>query len=190
MVDLSKLGQPFVYMKVGTHANEPLKEIIERKTREIERAGYAMWGYGGNTCHPLTMMRPFAKSYEQRGGIIYLCMEEMNSNNFADQIRAEQYSIDQSTWQDIHPDVNVLGSRFALVIKNLRQEEFDVSLDSTRVALGRSAGMIGSKYIAGRVDKGCLEVFKDPGDRPGNTKHIRLVADIVDPYAVLLRNKS
>jgi len=43
-------GQGVLYMKVGTHAQEPLEEIIKRKTKEIEDAGYAMWGYGGSTC--------------------------------------------------------------------------------------------------------------------------------------------
>ena len=36
---------------------EPLDEIIKRKTKEIEEAGFAMWGYnGGNSCHPRTMV--------------------------------------------------------------------------------------------------------------------------------------
>jgi hypothetical protein len=60
-------GAGVLYMKVGTHAGESLEDILRRKTREIEEAGYALWGYGGNTCHPLTMVQPFARDFERRG---------------------------------------------------------------------------------------------------------------------------
>jgi hypothetical protein len=191
MSNLLKLGQGFLYMKVGTHAQEPLEDIINRKTREIEQAGYAMWGYGGNTCHPETMVQPFARSCEQRGDVIYLCMEEMNSKHFAEQIRAEEWSSDGLKWQTIPPEIAVLGSRYALVIKNLRKEEFDISLQNTKVAIGNSSGASGSKYISGRVDKGCLEVWENPVVSPEDKSvHIKLVADLINPYAVYLRNKS
>jgi hypothetical protein len=191
MIDLSKAGQQFLYMKVGTHAKEPLEDIIKRKTLEIEQAGYAMWGYGGNTCHPQTKVQPFARTYEQRGGVIYLCMEEMDSRHFAEQVRAEEWSVDGTEWHDIPPAISVLGSRYALVIKNLHKEEFDISLRDTKVAIGDCAGVPGSKYIKGRVDKGCLEVLAPPSVDPHDDKpvHIKLVAEIIDPYAVLLRNK-
>ena len=58
---------------------------------EIEEAGYAMWGYGGNTCHPVTMVRPFATQYERNGGTIYLCMHPMISKHFAEPVRASEY---------------------------------------------------------------------------------------------------
>lgn len=54
-------GTAILYMKVGTHANEGLEAIIARKQREIEEAGVAFWGYGGSTCHPTTMVQPFAE---------------------------------------------------------------------------------------------------------------------------------
>src|SRR5437899_2719816 len=106
-----------LFMKVGTHARESLEEIIRRKTKEIEDAGFALWGYGGNTCHPVSMVQPFAKSFELRGGKIYLCMHPMVSNHFAEPIRASQFSVDGITWQTIPQAVNVTGSRYALLIK-------------------------------------------------------------------------
>ena len=51
---------------------ETLDDIIERKTKEIEEAGVAFWGYGGNTCHPQNMVQPFAKDYEERGQTVIL----------------------------------------------------------------------------------------------------------------------
>lgn len=189
MADILKPGQGLLYMKVGMHAQEGLEAIIERKTREIEEAGHALWGYGGSTCHPQTMVQPFAKVYERKGSLIYLCMEPMESSHFADPLRADEFSVDGLKWEEIPEAVNVLGSRYALVIKDLRKEEFGLPLENTRVALGNSMGRSGSKYINGRVDKACLEIADKDPSVPERTVHIGLVADIVKPYAVYLRNR-
>ncbi len=190
MTAILEPGAGLLYMKVGTHAQESLADIIARKTREIDDAGVAYWGYGGNTCHPQTMVQPFARSFEERGRTIYLCMQPMTSRHFAAQVRADQYSVDGITWQPIASGINVLGSRYALVIKNLHEEEFDLPLGATRVAIGNSMGTSGAKYISGRVDKACLEVTEDLGavlpEEP--RKHIGLVAELTEPYAVYLRN--
>lgn len=179
-------------MKIGCHAQEPLEDIIARKRREIEQAGVCFWGYGGNTCHPERMVQPFARSYERRGSIIYLCMQPMDSHHSADPIRADQFSVDGIAWEDIHPAIKVLGSRFALTITNLREEQFDLPLAKTRVAIGNSEGLIGSKYVRGRVDKACLEVLETADDAAVTEPPARIsfVADLVSPYAVYVRNRG
>ena len=191
-------GAGIVFMKVGTHAQETLEDIIKRKQREIDEAGIAMWGYGGGTCHPLTMVQPFAKAFETRGGAIYLCMEQMESRHFAEPMRAEQSSADGLTWTDIPEAIRVLGSRYALVIKDLREESFDLPLGDTKVAVGNQQGKTGNLYIRGRVDKACLEVTgagprpsAAPGPESGEQRvtHISLVARLEHPYAVFLRNR-
>jgi hypothetical protein len=194
MSEIIKPGQELLYMKVGTHAQESLEDIIARKTREIEEAGLAFWGYGGNTCHPQTMVQPFAKKYEHQGGVIYLCMQPMASKHFAEQIAADEYSVDGLKWETIPKGVKVLGSRYALLIKCLRKEEFDLPLERTRVAIGNSVGLPGSKYIAGKVDKACLEIV-DASTAIGTVEekqpvHIGLVAELVKPYAVYVRNRD
>lgn len=192
MPEIIKSGQGLLYMKVGTHAQEPLEDIIARKTKEIEDAGLAFWGYGGNTCHPQTMVQPFARKYERQGGVIYLCMQPMDSKHFAIQVPADEYSVDGSQWVQIPQGIKVLGSRYALLIKNLRKEEFDLPLDRTKVALGNSMGAVGSKYIAGRVDKACLEITEEsvPGGQVTAPVHIGIVAELVTPYAVYVRNRT
>jgi hypothetical protein len=184
-------GQGLLYMKVGTHAQESLEAIIARKTKEIEQAGFALWGYGGSTCHPQTMVQPFARSYEQRGQVIYLCMQPMESTHFAEPIRAAEFSINGIDWEQIPRAINVLGSRYALAIRNLRREDFDLPLAKTKVALGNSMGANGDRYIAGRVDKACLEATDEIGAAsvPEPRVHIGLVAEIVKPYAVYVRTE-
>jgi hypothetical protein len=193
MSDIIRPGAAIVFMKVGTHAQETLEDIIARKTKEIENAGYALWGYGGNTCHPQTMVQPFAHTYEERGERIYLCMQEMVSKHFAEPVRADQMSEDGITWQEIPTAINVLGSRYALAIKALRKETLALALPQTRVAIGSSQGRRGDQYISGRVDKACLEVGAACGEEKKPEVPpivINLVAEIVRPYAVYLRNRT
>lgn len=190
MSSIIKPGTGIVYMKVGTHANEPLEQILERKRKEIEKEGVAFWGYGGSTCHPVTMVQPFARSFQERGGIVYLFMQPMNSKHFAVTVRAQEFSIDGVKWQPIPSGINVTGSRYALVIKNLHSEEVSLSLDHTKVSRGNSTGTAGSKYISGRVDKACLEITDQAvlGEGSREPVPIRLVAELVEPYAVHVRN--
>lgn len=195
MTELLKPGSGFIFMKVGTHAQEELEDIIVRKRKEIAEAGYGLWGYGGNTCHPLRV-QPFARDFVRRDGAIYLCMEPMRSHHVAPPVRAELSSVDGVNWEPIPPEINVRGSRYALAIGDLRTEEFEIPLDQTRVAIGTSEGRRGDRYISGRVDKACLEVVGplDPQTSPedteaeGRVRKIGLVAELVEPYAVLLRS--
>lgn len=182
-------GDAVLYMKIGTHAQETLTEIIERKRKEIEDTGLAMWGYGGNTCHPMTMVQPFARSRIAAGGRIILAMEPMNSKHFAEQIRAEYSSPNGIDWTEIPQGINVLGSRYALCLNSLSETEEELDLAMTRVAVGNSKGKRGSKYVQGRVDKACLEITPD-ADSPSEhlVKSIGFVAELVEPYAVFLKN--
>jgi len=191
MTEIVKPGTGLLYMKVGKHAGESLEDIIRRKTREIEEAGFALWGYGGNTCHPLSMVQPFARDFERRGQTIYLCMEPMDSRHLAPQVRAGEFSADGLRWESIPPTINVLGSRYALRIADLHHEEFELPLSETKVAIGNNLGKRGDSYVMGRVDKACLEVLSEPeagAGQPAVTKHIGLVARLVEPYAVFVRN--
>ncbi len=188
--DIVKPGAGLLFMKIGTHANESLADIIKRKTEEIRRTGFGMWGYGGNTCHPTSMVQPFAKTFAQRGQTIHLCMEEMNSNHFGEGIAAE-YSADGLNWQKIPETIEVRGSKYALVIDKLHEEKFSLPLDQTSVPVGPSMGRLGSRYIQGRVDKACLEVLEAPElvNEARRDIDIQLVADLLDPYAVFLRGE-
>lgn len=190
MTEIARPGDGIVFMKVGTHAREPLADIIARKRKEIDDAGYALWGYGGNTCHPLTSVQPFARDFARRESVIYLVMEPMESKHFAIPERADEFSIDGVSWHEIPAEINVCGSRYALAIDSLDEDDFDLSLGETRVAVGNSLGRSGDRYIRGRVDKACLEVIDDPASTDETQLvHIGLVARLIEPYAVLLRSQ-
>jgi hypothetical protein len=189
--EIIRPGAGVLFMKVGTHANESLADIIVRKQAEIEAAGYGLWGYGGNTCHPTTMVQPFARDFELRGEEIHLIMKPMVSNHFAVSVRAKEMSTDGISWQRIPDPINVLGSRYALAIDELEVTEFELPLGHTRVAVGTSRGRRGDEYIKGRVDKAVLEVVEADsslGEVPEATASIGLVARLVPPYAVFVRS--
>jgi hypothetical protein len=179
-------------MKIGTHAQEELAAIIARKSEEIKNTGFGMWGYGGNTCHPTSMVQPFAQTFADAGHTIHLCMQEMQSNHAAVPLCADEYSADGVNWQKIPDTIHVLGSKYALVIDQLHREEFLLPLNQTRVPVGPSMGRLGSRYIQGRVDKACLEVLATPelsNDEDPKEIKIDLVARLRDPYAVFLRGQ-
>lgn len=189
--EILRPGAGILFMKIGTHANEGLSEIIARKSEEIKRTGYGMWGYGGNTCHPTSMVQPFARTFSQEGRPIHLCMEEMNSKHFGEGCAAE-YSVDGIKWGVIPETIEVRGSRYALVINGLHEEEFVLPLNRTRVPVGPSTGRLGSRYINGRVDKACLEMLEGPelpNDAEARNIQINLVATLQDPFAVFLRGE-
>ena len=189
--DLLAPGNGLIYMKVGTHAQESLEDIYVRKKKEIEKVGYTLWGYGGNTCHPSTMVQPFAKSFEQKGQTIHLFMEPMESSHWAPPVVANQYSADGIEWKDIHRAIEVRGSRFALAIKKLQKKDIELPLQATAVAIGNCTGRPGDLYVKGRVDKACLEVVETPTIPNIERKpaKIGLVAELVSPYAVYLKGE-
>lgn len=192
MSAIIKPGQPVIFMKVGIHAREPLETIIERKLKEIDDEGMAFWGYGGNTCHPSSMVQPFAANQASRGKPIYLVMEKMQSNHFAEPIRSNEYSIDGETWNPVPDGIHVLGSRYALAIKSLTQAGLTLPLARSHVAQGPSRGRAGNLYVSGRIDKACLELGENVHVPPGpdeKVAEIGLVAELCDPYAVFLRNR-
>jgi len=191
MNEIVRPGSGLLFMKIGTHANESLADIIARKSAEIRSTGYGMWGYGGNTCHPGSMVQPFARTFAELGRTIHLCMEEMNSNHFGEGV-ADEFSPDGVNWQKIPDTIEVRGSRYALVIDDLHEDRFTLPLDQTRVPVGPSTGRLGSRYIQGRVDKACLEVIDAPelsNEQEPRMIDIHLVAALRDPYAVFLRGQ-
>jgi hypothetical protein len=106
-------------------------------------------------------------------------------------VRSDEYSVDGQVWTPVPKGIHVLGSRFALAIKSLKEADFALPLARTHVAEGPSRGRIGGCYVSGRVDKACLEldvgvqVPAAPGEK---VAAIGLVAELCEPYAVFLRN--
>ncbi len=186
---MRKIPERFIFMKVGQHAGEEFDEILARKREEVRKAGVSFWGYGGPTCHPIRQVRPFVQDVVARRGRVHLLMEPMDSNAHPDIVPATEYSEDGILWKPIPEGIRVTGSRYAVVLGEIKSEDIELPLDECAVGLGVSEGKPASDYIQGRVDKACLVL--DPAAAKRAKKHrvatIRYSAEILDPFAVLLR---
>ena len=92
-------------------------------------------------------------------------------------------------WHPIPRGITVTGSRYALVLDEIREGDLDVQMNEYVVGVGRSRGKLAPDYLRGHVDKGCFEKLPD-GQVAGagsESKHISYVARLKEPFAVLLR---
>src|SRR5260370_36832375 len=116
---MNKPPDKVLLMKVGNHAGEKWEQILERKRREFEKTGRTFWGYGGNTCHPISIVQPFARlAVKEQGGIL-LVMEPIDSRAEPDIVPAKEYSRDGVTWRPIPTGIQVTGSTYALILDEI-----------------------------------------------------------------------
>lgn len=181
-------GDAVFYMQVGTHADETLEQIVDRKTREIADHGFTLWGFGGTTCHPVSIVQPFAEEFAKNGHMPLL-MERTNDNHFALGRTAAEYSDDGVAWQTIPAGIEVKGSRYALIIDELKATDFYLELERTVVPIGPNTGRPGNHYVRGLVDKACLQLIADAPPEVGEKNHRRIEfqANIREPFAVFLK---
>lgn len=188
MADIVSPGAGIIFMKVGVHAQEPIEDIIRRKQDEFAQAGVSYWGYGGSTCHPTGIVQPFARQMAEQDQTVNLVMHKMDSSHQASPEIASEYSDDGIKWYEVPNGIQVLGSRFALVLGGINEEEFDLNLRRAIVAVGPSRGRTGADYIQYQVDKGCFVLEEGALEpEPEVTQHIDLSAPLVEPYAVFVR---
>ena len=186
------LPTAFIFMRVGNHAGETFESILERKQREFDRAGKIFWGYGGTTLHPTKHVQPFVRSWVQNDGAIQLVMEPIDSKADPDLLPAKEYSADGITWEPIPEGIEVTGSRYAIVLDEIKPGNLDLDLSGFEVGIGPSRGRNAADYVKGRVDKGCF-VAADLGSGSETADRRRIVpikfqARLLEPYAVMLRH--
>jgi hypothetical protein len=182
-----ELPDAFVFMKVGMHAGESFESILLRKREEFKKVGFSMWGYGGPTCHPVKHVRPFVRTVQASGGEVHLLMEPIDSRANPQVVPATEFSEDGRIWTPIPDGITVTGSRYALVLDEIKPGELVLPLNEYEVGVGPSEGCVASDYIKGRVDKGCLIRRDVPQDGETRGRKIALTARLLDPYAVFVR---
>lgn len=188
----------FIFMKVGNHANETWDRILERKRREFQQAGRIFWGYGGTACHPINQVQPFARLSIREGEQIELLMEPISSSADQDAVAATEYSEDGVEWREIPSGIVVTGSRYALILDEIKECDLTIPIERYQVGIGPSRGKSGADYLKGRVDKACLEILPTaatasrtgPSSMGGAGRLVKFRANLLDPYAVLLRSRQ
>ena len=180
----------FIFMRVGNHAGETFEEILERKQREFDRAGKIFWGYGGNTLHPTQHVQPFVDLWKNEGGSIQILMQSIDSKANPDILPAREYSVDGDNWEPLPSGIVVTGSKYAIVLDEIKPGQLDLDLTKFEVGVGPSKGRNAADYMKGRVDKGCLVATHSERLEPDAKKPpvaIGLQAQLLEPYAVFLR---
>jgi hypothetical protein len=178
----------FIFMKVGNHAGETFEDILKRKNEEFQKTGKIFWGYGGTACHPISQVQPFIKLYEKENGSVYVLMQEIDSRAIPMIAPAKQYSVDGINWELIPEGISVTGSRYALVLDEIKSTDFDINHYDYEIGAGPSAGKNAVDYMRGHIDKACL--IKSIAEKEGQVnkpKRIKLAAKLLSPYAVLLK---
>ena len=189
----NQLPQAFIFMRVGNHAGESFESILERKQRELKDAGKIFWGYGGTTLHPIRYVQPFAKLWVQKEGSIQMVMEPIDSRADPDVLPANEFSVDGVKWEQLPSGIVVTGSRYAIVLDEIKPGQLDLDLGKFEVGIGPSRGRNAAQYVRGRVDKGCFVAAQSTNGEPEITQpplSIGFTAHLMDPYAVMLRNKN
>lgn len=185
MHTVPRLGSHVIVMKIGSHGEEDLTTIIERKGREAETTGFCFWGYGGALCHPIRQILPHV---EQAGGDVTCLFVRTNSNPGLRVTHAAEYSSDGQLWTGLPAGHEVMSSKWALVLGDLRAVDHPLNLMEYEVAVGPSTGKNLVGYLRGRADKACARRIGS-ADSPEATAIVRVdfAAELVAPYAVFLR---
>ncbi len=175
-----------VFMKFGYHALENEDDIIKRKIKEFQKEKMLFWGYGGSICHPLNQVQPFLKWSHSIDKRVFLLMSFTPSKPQMDVTLAREYSVDGEVWNPIPKGIKVTGSKYALVCNELKEVDFDINLSNYKVAIGASKGKLASNYVKFRVDKGCFVKHLNE-DKDNSNLNIRLMAEIISPYSVMVK---
>ena len=188
-----QIPRAFVFMRVGNHAGESFEDILERKRRELDSVATSwkiFWGYGGNTLHPTKHVQPFVDLWLQEEGSIQILMQPIDSKADPDILPAREYSVDGDNWELLPSGIVVTGSKYAIVLDEIKPGQLDLDLTKFKVGVGPSQGRNAADYLKWRVDKGCLVATQSKDSGPEVKRppiSIGFQARLLEPYAVFLR---
>jgi len=117
-------------------------------------------------------------------------MEPIRSNAHPDIVPATQFSSDGVTWKPIPSGISVLGSRYALVLDEIKPGDLEINLAEYEVAIGPSSGKRADAYLQGRVDKGCFARSDQSlafADARKAMHKAGFIGRLKEPFGVLLR---
>ena len=184
-----QLPQAFIFMKVGHHSGESLESIMERKQREITEAGRTFWGYGGSVLHPINQVQPFAKKWVHQEGTIRMLMTPTLSKTDPHIRPAIEFSCDRRKWEPIPSEICVTGSRYAIVLDEIKPVQLELDLGHFEVGIGPSRGRNAAQYVKGHQDKGCfVTAHSTAGDSDDSRRSVQIgwEARLAAPYAVFV----
>ena len=170
-----------IVMKVGPHSDMSLDEIIESKNKEEILNNVHYWGYSGVFCRP-KQVQEFCQNSVLNNHAPKLVLIETKSSYSSDIGFINEYSADNINFEKFKNPVQLQGAQFSFVTKNLRKYD-KFKLDDFVVVGGKNNDKPLSKHLVFRVNK-CFGKYV--GNSNSNELNV-LIADLVEPYAVWLR---
>lgn len=172
-----------IVMKVGPHSNMSLQAIIDSKKQEELLNGVHYWGYSGVFCRPKAT-QDFCRESIKNNHHPKIVLIETKSSYDSDIGFIDSYSEDNINFKKFKAPVQLQGAEFSFVAKNIRMIT-DFRLDDFIVVGGKNDQKPLSKHLVFRVNK-CFGKYNEKSD----DKEINVyVADLVEPYAVWLKEK-
>ena len=194
----NSIPEAFIFMKVGTHGGECLKDILDRKKIELKKAKMIFWGYGGTVLHPMNQVQPFVEKWKEESVCIEVLMEEINGDSKAGPPAgtAKQFAVsykelvnDEGLWKRIPKGIET-GGEYALVLDEIRECKLELDLRDYEVGIGPSSKSKknAADYLSYKTDKGALVKARSTRNRPRESKRVQIKyrAYLKHPYAVFL----
>ena len=177
---LEKL-EDIIVMKVGPHSDMSLDEIIKSKKEEEISNGVHYWGYSGVFCRP-NQVQNFCKESILNGISPKLILIETKSSYNSNIGFINEYSDDNINYKKFKSPVQLQGAQFSFVAKNIREYD-NFKLNDFVVVGGKNNGKVLREHLKFKVNK-CFAKYNEDS----NDEEIKvLVADLVEPYAVWLK---
>jgi hypothetical protein len=177
-----------IYLPGGVHANEEINSIVERKIKEINKNGFMFFGYNGTLLHPNSQVVPFGKKNHKNNNKTYVLISAIKKDYQKFVIKAKDYTINRVEWFDIPENINVLGSKYALVCSNIKPCSFDIDLNDYVIARGKHKNERFAEVYSTRLDSVCAH-YNPENKKEINKKivHIDYIAELTEPYGVFVR---
>lgn len=182
---MSELPKNIIIMKVGPHSDMSLDEIIKSKQDEELLHGVHYWGYSGVFCQPKPTKEFCKKCVKDTDITPTLVLLETKSPYNSSIGLIKHYSSDGSDYCEFKNPVQLQGAEFSFVAKNLRFVE-NFPLDAYDVVGGKNDGKPLLKHLRFRINKSFATLNKK--STPKISIANVLIADLVEPFAIWLKN--
>lgn len=172
-------------MKVGPFCGYSLDEIIEIKKLEQLKVGKFYFGYGGVFCRPGKVLRFIDQAKKQGVNSIKLLFLTTPSDFTSNLPQSKSISENGIEWRELHPDIFLVGSKYAFVAKDITPVNYDLDISQYKTMLGRRKGKYLNEHLKFRVDKSCAVL--EPNENAPVIVRVEFESDLVFPYCVLVR---
>jgi hypothetical protein len=110
-----------------------LSEVIGNRPRPLREFDQIFIKADDIVQQAIRSVRPSVSAHAEAGRTVNLVMQKMTSRQFAEPDLAEEYSEDGVNWRPVPRGVEVRGSRYAMVLGTLKDEDVFLNLNALQV---------------------------------------------------------